>query len=139
MRDELRQIREFSGVWPSRPRVYFEEWYDPLIAGIRWVSEIIEAAGGRDVFAELREQAPASGRVVDADEVIRRDPEIILVSWCGKKADLDSIRARPGWEAIAAVRADRIYEVDGATILSPGPSVLAGLRQVHEIIQECLT
>ena len=138
MRDELRQIREFSGVWPSRPRVYFEEWYDPLIAGIRWVSEIIEAAGGRDVFAELREHAAASGRVVEADEVIRRDPEIILVSWCGKKADLDSIRARPGWEAIAAVRADRIYEVDGATILSPGPSVLAGLRQVHEIIQECL-
>ena len=71
--------------------------------------------------------------------MIRRDPEIILVSWCGKKADLDAIRGRPGWEAISAVRADRIYEVDGTTILSPGPSVLAGLRQVHEIIQECLT
>ena len=91
------------------------------------------------MFAELREHALASGRVVEAGEVIRRDPEIILVSWCGKKADLGAIRARPGWEAISAVRADRIYEVDGGTILSPGPSVLAGLRQVHEIIQECLT
>jgi iron complex transport system substrate-binding protein len=139
MEDELRQIREFSSVWPDRPRVYFEEWHDPLIAGIGWVSEIIEVAGGRDVFAELRAEGRASGRVVPADEVIRRNPEIILASWCGKKVDCDSIRARPGWEAIAAVRAGRIYEIDGGSILSPGPSVLTGLRQVHEIIQDCLT
>jgi iron complex transport system substrate-binding protein len=138
MRDELRQVREFSSVWPSRPRVYFEEWPEPLIAGIRWVSEIIEVAGGRDVFAELREVAGASGRVVQADEVVRRDPEIILASWCGRKVDLDSIRARPGWQAITAVRAGRLYEIDGGSILSPGPSVLTGLRRVHEIIQECL-
>ena len=138
MRDELTQVREFSSVWPDRPRVYFEEWHEPLIAGIRWVSEIIDIGGGRDVFPELREQPMASGRVVDADEVVRRDPEIILASWCGKKVDVESIRARPGWDAISAVRAGRIYEVDGS-ILSPGPSVMAGLRQVHEIIQESLT
>jgi len=137
MRDELKQVREFSSVWPDRPRVYFEEWHEPLIAGIRWVSEIIDIAGGRDVFPELREQPMASGRVVDAGEVIRRDPEIILASWCGKKVDVESIRSRPGWDATSAVRAGRIYEVDGS-ILSPGPSVMVGLRHVHEIIQESL-
>ena len=139
MRDDVKQIREFSSVWPDRPRVYFEEWYEPLIAGIHWVSEIIDLAGGRDVFAELREAPLASGRIVEAAEVVRRDPEIILASWCGKKVDVESIRARPGWEAMSAVRAGRIYEIDGGSILSPGPSVMTGLRQVHEIIQDCLT
>lgn len=139
MRDEFRQVREFSSVWPDRPRVYFEEWDDPLIAGIRWVSEIIEAAGGRDVFPELRAQPLASGRVVAPAEVVRRDPEVILASWCGKKVDVDAVRARPGWSAISAVRSGRIYEVEGENILSPGPAVMAGLRQVHEIIQDCLT
>jgi iron complex transport system substrate-binding protein len=134
MRDEIRQIREFSSVWPNRPRVYFEEWPDPLIAGIRWVSEIVELAGGRDVFSELRAQPLASGRVVDPAEVVRRDPEIILASWCGKPVDTDAIRARAGWEATSAVRHARVYEVDGGDILSPGPSLMAGLRQVHEII-----
>ncbi len=138
MRDELTQIREFSSVWPDRPRVYFEEWHEPLIAGIRWVSEIIEIAGGRDVFPELRDRPLASGRVVEADEVVRRDPEIILASWCGKKVDVDAIKARPGWGRMAAVRSGRIYEIDSGNILSPGPSVMAGLRQVHEIIQDCL-
>jgi iron complex transport system substrate-binding protein len=139
MRDELKQIREFSSVWPDRPRVYFEEWHEPLIAGIRWASEIIEVAGGRDVFAELRDQPLAAGRVVAPDEAIRRDPEIILASWCGKKVDVDAIRSRPGWDRVSAVRAGRIYEIDGSDILSPGPSVMAGLRRVHEIIQDCLT
>lgn len=138
MRDEIRQVREFSSVWPDRPRVYFEEWPDPLMAGIRWASEIVEIAGGRDVFSELRDRPSARGRVVDPDEVIRRDPQIILASWWGKPVDVESIRMRPGWERVSAVAAGRIHEVDGADILSPGPSLLVGLRQIHEIIQQGL-
>ena len=138
MRDEIRQVREFSSVWPSRPRVYFEEWPDPMIAGIRWVSEIVELAGGRDIFPELRDEPAATRRVVDPAEVARRDPEIILASWCGKPVDTAAIRARPGWAQVSAVRQDRIFELDGADILSPGPSIREGLREIHEIIQRCL-
>jgi iron complex transport system substrate-binding protein len=138
MRDEIRQVREFSSVWPDRPRVYFEEWHDPLIAGIRWVSEIVEIAGGRDIFSELRDKPSARDRVVDPAEVIRRDPQIVLASWCGKPVDIASIEARPGWERMSAVSSGRIHEVDGADILSPGPSLLVGLRQIHEIIQQGL-
>jgi iron complex transport system substrate-binding protein len=136
MRDELRQVREFSSVWPDRPRVYFEEWHDPLIAGIRWVSEIIEIAGGRDIFPELRDRAAASERVVDPHEVARRDPQIILASWCGKPVDIEAIRARPGWDTVNAVQHGRVHELNGADILSPGPSALLGLRQIHEIVQQ---
>ena len=138
MRDEIRQVREFSSVWPDRPRVYFEEWHEPLIAGIRWVSEIVEIAGGRDIFSELRDKPSAKDRVVDPAEVIRRDPQIVLASWCGKPVDIASIGARPGWERVSAVASGRIHEVDGADILSPGPSLLVGLRQIHEIIQQGL-
>ncbi|MBM4440751.1 MAG: ABC transporter substrate-binding protein [Candidatus Rokubacteria bacterium] len=135
IRDELRQVREYSSVWPDRPRVYFEEWPDPPIAGIRWVSELIEIAGGRDVFAELRAQPGAKERVVSLEEVARRDPEIVLASWCGKPVDVRAIAARAGWERVAAVRAGQIHELDGADVLSPGPSLMHGLRRVHEIIQ----
>jgi iron complex transport system substrate-binding protein len=135
MRDEIRQVREFSSVWPDRPRVYFEEWPDPLIAGICWVSEVIELAGGRDIFSELRDKRSARERVVDADEVVRRDPQIILASWCGKPVDIAAIKARQGWEGVSAVKEGRIHELDGADILSPGPSLLVGLRQIHELVQ----
>lgn len=136
MRDEIRQVREYSSVWADRPRVYFEEWPDPLIAGIRWVSEIVELAGGRDVFPELRERRLAAERVVAAEEVVRRDPQIILASWCGKPVDRAAIAARPGWSAVAAVRDGQVHEIDGSDILSPGPSVLSGLRRVHDIVQQ---
>ncbi len=135
VRDEVTQIREYSSVWPDRPRVYFEEWMDPLIVGIRWVSELIEIAGGHDIFAELRERSQAKGRVVDAKEVIQRDPQIIFASWCGKPVERAAIAARPGWDQIAAVKRDQIHEIDGGDILSPGPSLMRGLRQIHEIIQ----
>jgi iron complex transport system substrate-binding protein len=138
MRDELTQMREFSSVWPDRPRVYFEEWDDPLIAGIRWVSEIIEIAGGRDIFPELRERPGARERIVDPDEVARRDPEIILASWCGKPVDVESIRGRLGWGGVSAVRRGAVHEVSGDEILSPGPSVLLGLRHIHEIVQRAM-
>ncbi len=136
MRDEVKQIREYSSLWPDRPRVYFEEWADPMIAGIRWVSELIEIAGGHDIFTELRERRSAKDRVVAADEVVRRDPEIILASWCGKPVDVASFGARPGWSDVTAVRRGQVFELDGADILSPGPSLMHGLRRIHEIIQE---
>src|SRR5262249_23105425 len=123
IQDEIRQVREFSSVWPDRPRVYFEEWGDPPIAGIRWVSELIEVAGGRDIFRELRDGRDAPSGVVDPAEVIRRDPEIIVASWCGKPVDLDAIRARSGWSEISAVRNGRMYALSSDDLLSPGPSV----------------
>ena len=135
MRDEVKQVREYSSVWPDRPRVYFEEWMDPLIAGIGWVSDLIEIAGGRDVFAELRERRSARERIVAADEVARRDPQIILASWCGKPVDPAAIAGRPGWHSVAAVAAGQVHEIPGEDVLSPGPSLLHGLRRIHEIIQ----
>jgi len=135
MRDEVKQIREYSAVWPDRPRVYFEEWHDPLIAGIRWVSELIEIAGGRDVFAELRDRRGAQDRIVPPETVRERDPQIILASWCGKPVDTASIAARAGWDRISAVKASEIHELEGADVLSPGPSLMVGLRRIHEIIQ----
>lgn len=135
IRDELKQIREYSANWPDRPRVYFEEWMDPMIAGIRWVSELVEIAGGQDIFAELREHGAARDRVVRADEVARRDPQIILASWCGKPVDVAAIAARPGWDRVSAVRAGEVHEIAGEDVLSPGPSLLHGLRRMHEIIQ----
>ena len=138
IRDEIKQVREFSSVWPDRPRIYFEEWHDPLIAGICWVSETIEIAGGRDIFPELRDRASARGRIVDPDEVVRRNPQIILASWCGKPVDIEAIRQRPGWDRVSAVKAGHVHELEGADILSPGPSVLLGLRRIHEIVQRFL-
>jgi iron complex transport system substrate-binding protein len=135
MRDEVKQVREYSSVWPDRPRIYFEEWMDPLISGIGWVSDLIEIAGGRDVFAELRERPSARERIVGADEVVRRDPQIILASWCGKPVDRAAFAARPGWAEIAAVRAGQVHELPGEDVLSPGPSLMHGLRRIHEIIQ----
>jgi iron complex transport system substrate-binding protein len=135
LRDEIRQVREFSSVWPDRPRVFFEEWPEPLTTGIRWVSEAVEVAGGQDIFPELRGRRLAAERVVEPGEVARRDPEIILASWCGRPLDLHVIQSRPGWDRVSAVRAGQIHEIDGADILTPGPSVLNGLRRIHEIIQ----
>lgn len=135
MEDEFRQVREYSSVWPDRPRVYFEEWPDPLIAGIGWVSELIEIAGGRDVFAELRDRRAARDRVVDPAEVVRRDPEVILAAWCGRPVDPAAIAGRPGWHAVSAVRRGQVHALDAGDVLVPGPSLLVGLRRIHEILQ----
>jgi iron complex transport system substrate-binding protein len=138
LQDEIRQVREFSSVWPDRPRVYFEEWDEPPISGIRWVSELIEVAGGQDVFPELRDRRDAPGRVVDPAEVVLRDPEIIVASWCGKPVDLDAIRRRPGWSSITAIRSGRVHALPSGDVLSPGPSVARGLRGLHELVQACV-
>ncbi len=125
--------QQASGIAP-RPRVYFEEWDDPLISGIAWVSELIELCGGTDIFRELRAGKSASERTVDATAVIERDPEIIVASWCGKKARLERIAARPGWDRVAAVRAGRLHEIKAPDILQPGPSLVHGARQLAAII-----
>lgn len=138
LRDEMRQVREYSSTWPDRPRVYFEEWPDPLISGIRWISELIEAAGGHDVFAELSVHRDGRGRAVDPAEVVRRDPQIILASWGGKAVDTAAIAARPGWEAISAIQSGEVHEIAAADVLVPGPSLIVGLRRVHDIIQSVL-
>jgi iron complex transport system substrate-binding protein len=133
--NEMRaEIYRNSAARRDGPTVYFEEWDDPMISGIRWVSELIEAAGGRDIFPELHDRARAPDRVVTSEEVIRRQPEVIIASWCGKKANLDAIRQRAGWDSIPAVRNGRIHEVDSAHILQPGPVLIKGLRQLRAIL-----
>jgi iron complex transport system substrate-binding protein len=135
VRDEITQMHEYTSVWPDRPRVYFEEWMDPLIAGIGWVSDLIEVAGGRDIFADLRDRRSASERIVSAADVVARDPQIILASWCGKPLDAAAVAGRPGWKRIAAVAAGEIHEIPGEDVLAPGPSLVHGLRRMHELIQ----
>lgn len=121
---------------PRRPRVYFEEWPDPLICGIGWVSELIEIAGGEDVFAEQARQPGARARTVaDPGEVVRRAPEIIVASWCGRKVPLESIVRRAGWERLPAVRDGEVHEIKSADILAPGPGAIArGLVRLEALI-----
>lgn len=120
----LDQVKAESTRHPARPRVYFEEWDDPMISGIGWVSELIEIAGGTDIFAELRARPEAKDRIVTSAEVIARSPEIVLASWCGRKVRLDSFAAREGWSAIPAVQTGRIVEIKSPLILQPGPAAL---------------
>jgi iron complex transport system substrate-binding protein len=107
-----------------RPKVYFEEWDEPLISGIGWVSELIGIAGGNDIFYELRFQKAAKDRIVTPDAVIAAAPDVILASWCGKKVVADKIGSRPGWSGIPAVRDNRIVEIKSPLILQPGPAAL---------------
>jgi iron complex transport system substrate-binding protein len=107
-----------------KPKVYFEEWDEPLIAGIGWVSELIEIAGGEDVLLDLRGQKAAKARIVSPDTIRAAAPDVILASWCGKKVVPDKIRKRPGWHQIPAVRDDRIVEIKSPLILQPGPAAL---------------
>jgi iron complex transport system substrate-binding protein len=118
----------------DRPRVYFEEWDDPLISGIGWVGELIERAGGADVFAELRKNRAARERTVNSEQICRANPEIIFASWCGKPVDASAISTRPGWTEIAAVRTGRIYEIPGEDILQPGFRLVCGYERLKEII-----
>jgi iron complex transport system substrate-binding protein len=118
-----------------RPRVYFEEWMDPLISAIGWVSELIEIAGGENVFADRAGGSLAKQRFVTADEVIERRPDIILASWCGKSVDRDAILARPGWETLPAIVAGAVHEIPSAIILQPGPASLTdGLDALERIL-----
>lgn len=136
----LAAIRASAEQLPRRPRVYFEEWHQPLISGIGWVSELIELAGGEDCFAELGRFKRAKQRIIeDPQEVVRRAPELIIGSWCGKRFRPDEVVARPGWDAMPAVRNGQLHEIDSAAILQPGPAALSdGVRQLHALIRGCV-
>ena len=122
---EARLARVAATPRPSpKPKVYFEEWDDPLITGIGWVSELIEIAGGEDAFPQMRFQKAAKDRIVMPADVIAAAPDVILASWCGKKVVPDKIRQRPGWSEIPAIRDNRIYEIKSPLILQPGPAAL---------------
>jgi iron complex transport system substrate-binding protein len=134
----LQEIRAAASRFPRRPRVYFEEWDEPMISGIRWVSELVEIAGGEDIFPELSRSQAASGRIVsDSSWVIQREPDVILASWCGKKFRPERVAARPGWGRIPAVRDGQLFEIKSAEILQPGPAALTdGVRRIHEIFRD---
>lgn len=136
LRAGLIAIERSAAALPRRPRVYFEEWDDPLISGIGWVSELIGIAGGEDCFPELARQPAAKQRIVaDAGEVIRRAPDIIVGSWCGKRFRPEQVCRREGWSAIPAVHRGHVYEIKSCDILQPGPAALTdGVRRLHEMV-----
>ena len=131
----LDRIREQAARLPSRPRVFFEEWDSPLISGIRWVEELVDIAGGEPIFPELRDAKLGKERIVEPDEVVRRSPDVIVASWCGKAVRPERIRSRVGWDQVPAVQHGQIYEIKSALILQPGPAALTdGLRQLHDAV-----
>lgn len=135
MQAELDAIAQSAAKFNHRPRVFFEEWNDPLISGIRWVDELIEIAGGTPLYPELREHQAAKDRILNPDDVARRDPEIIIGSWCGRALKKKVIRERANWEDVSAVRNNHIYEIKSTYILQPGPAALTeGVRQLHLLI-----
>ena len=140
--DELRfgleVIAREAASLPRRPKVYFEEWDEPMISGIRWVSELVGMAGGDDIFPECAASSLAKGRILaDPGEVIRRAPDIIFGSWCGKKFRPEKVAARPGWEAVPAVRVGQLHEIKSPLILQPGPAALTdGVNQIARIIRD---
>jgi iron complex transport system substrate-binding protein len=136
---ELDEIRAAGARFPRRPRVFFEEWNDPLISGIRWVEELVEVAGGDPIFPELRDKALGKDRIVDPAAVVERNPDVIIGSWCGKAVKKRAIVERPGWDRITAVRNDQIHEIKSTYILQPGPASLTeGVRQLHAILKRCV-
>ena len=136
----VKRLAAENASLPRRPRVFFEEWHEPLISGIRWCSELIELMGGDDVCVETRTQQGAKGRIFTPDVVAARDPEVIIASWCGRKAKRAKIIGRPGWESVSAVKSDQLYEVKSAFILQPGPALFTdGAAQIARIIRAAAT
>ena len=132
----LDQIRQRAATLPYRPKVFFEEWYDPLISGIRWTEELVEIAGGEPIFPELAGASLAKDRIVTSEQVIARAPDMIVGSWCGKPVRKERIIARPGWQDVPAVKNGRIYEVKSTYILQPGPAALTeGVTRLHDVIR----
>ena len=134
----LGTVRARAAALPRHPRVYFEEWDDPLISGIGWVSELIALAGGEDCFPELAREALGRNRIIaDPLEVPRRAPDIVLGSWCGKKFRPERVAARPGWSEVPAVREGYVREIKSSIILQPGPAALTdGVRAIQQVIEE---
>jgi iron complex transport system substrate-binding protein len=136
LRAKVEQVRAAAARLPRRPKVYFEEWDDPQISAIRWVSELIAIAGGDDVFPSRAAASLGRDRIVaDPAEVVAHAPDIVIGSWCGKKFRPEKVAARPGWSDIPAVRAGELHEVKSPLILQPGPAALTdGLDALHRII-----
>ncbi len=135
LRRRIERARTDATRLEARPRIFFEEWDEPLISGIRWVSELIEIAGGIDVFDQRSHGTSARDRIVIAADVIAAAPDIIIGSWCGKKFRSEKVAARPGFAAVPAVRHSAIYEIKSSLILQPGPAALTdGLREIEAII-----
>jgi iron complex transport system substrate-binding protein len=136
LRTGIERVRGSAARLARRPRVYFEEWDEPQICGIRWVSELVGIAGGDDVFPELAREPLGRNRIIaDPLEVPRRSPEVIFGSWCGKKFRPEHVSARPGWSGVPAVRDGRLHEIKSSIILQPGPAALTdGLREIHQHI-----
>jgi len=132
---EINRIRAVTASWTIRPKVYFEEWYDPLITGIQWVSELIDIAGGDNIFEEQGRSSLAKGRIIEEDQlIIQKNPDMIVASWCGKMFKKDRLLARPNWDTIRAVQEDEIYEIKSPIILQPGPAaVTEGLQILHQL------
>jgi iron complex transport system substrate-binding protein len=138
MRARLLAIEAAGRALPRRPRVFFEEWDEPHISAIRWVSELVGIAGGDDVFPELSQQSLGKDRIIaDGAEIVRRNPDIVIGSWCGKKFRAEKVAARPGWGQVNAVRDGQLFEIKSADILQPGPAALTdGVEQLHRIMLE---
>jgi iron complex transport system substrate-binding protein len=135
----LDEIRAAGAGFARRPRVFFEEWDEPLISGIRWVEELVEIAGGDPIFPELRDKGLGKDRIVDPALVIERNPDVIIASWCGKAMKKRTIVERPGWDRVNAVRDDRIHEIKSTYILQPGPAALTeGVQRLHDILTQCV-
>jgi iron complex transport system substrate-binding protein len=137
LRRHAKNAASSEAISKARPRVFLEEWDDPLIAGIRWTSELVEIVGGVDICAELRNCQAAKDRIMDPAEIARRAPDIIVASWCGKRVEKQKIIAREGWSDVPAVRDNRIHEINSTIFLQPGPAVLTdGVAELARIIQE---
>ncbi len=136
----LDDIRRQADALPRRPRTYFEEWPDPMISGIQWVEELVTMAGGSPIFPELLEKGLAKDRIVSPEDVVRRDPELIVASWCGKRVRPEAIASRAGWDRTAAIARNHIYEIKSALILQPGPAALTdGVQQLHALVRRAVT
>jgi iron complex transport system substrate-binding protein len=133
---QIDAARTRAAQWTRRPLIYFEEWNEPLMSGIGWAAELINIAGGADAFPELSSQHGAKERIIaDPLEVLRRAPDIIIASWCGKKFQPDSLWTRTGWDTIPALKNNMLFEIKSPDILSPGPSAIThGLRQISDIV-----
>jgi iron complex transport system substrate-binding protein len=138
MRADIEHIRQASAAWAKRPKVYFEEWDEPRISAIRWVSELIGIAGGQDIFPDLALQPLGKDRILPNDDrILAAAPDIIIGSWCGKKFRPERVAARAGWVDVPAVRNGQLFEIKSADILQPGPAALTdGLRQLHQIMAQ---
>jgi iron complex transport system substrate-binding protein len=136
IRQKLIDIESAAAALPRRPRVFFEEWDEPHISGIRWVSELLGIAGGDDCFPELALQPMGKDRIIaDPQEIVRRNPDIVIGSWCGKKFRPEKVAARAGWGEVNAVKNKQLFEIKSADILQPGPAALTdGVAQMHRIV-----